>query len=51
MIKLDMSKAYERVSWPFLLRMLHAFGFNELWCDLIYVCIANIHYSVSWDGQ
>lgn len=51
MIKLDMSKAYDRVSWSFLLHMLRAFGFKETWCDLIYQCISNIHYSVIWDGH
>ncbi|KAL9683091.1 hypothetical protein QQ045_014906 [Rhodiola kirilowii] len=50
-IKLDMSKAYDRVSWIFLLKILRAFGFSEQWCDLIYRNIANCWYSISWDGE
>ncbi|XP_071909715.1 uncharacterized protein [Coffea arabica] len=33
-LKLDMSKAYDRVSWIFLLRVLRAFGFSEVWIDM-----------------
>ncbi|CAM8900124.1 unnamed protein product [Rhodiola kirilowii] len=50
-IKVDMSKAYDRVSWLFLLHMLRALGFNSKWCDLIYRSIANCWYSVLWDGS
>ncbi|KAL9682438.1 hypothetical protein QQ045_014236 [Rhodiola kirilowii] len=46
-----MSKAYDRVSWIFLLRMFKALGFKEKWCDLIYRNISNRHYSVLWDGS
>ncbi|KAL9680090.1 hypothetical protein QQ045_017966 [Rhodiola kirilowii] len=51
LIKLDMSKAYDRISWIFLLRMLKALGFNQKWCDLIYHNISNCGYSVLWDGS
>ncbi|KAL9685919.1 hypothetical protein QQ045_023373 [Rhodiola kirilowii] len=50
-IKLDMSKAYDRLSWNFLLKMLRFFGFCEQWCDLIYRNISNCWYSVAWDGD
>ncbi|CAM8892705.1 unnamed protein product [Rhodiola kirilowii] len=51
MIKLDMSKAYDRLSWRFLLHMLRSFGFSEQWCDLIYRNISNCWYSISWEGE
>ncbi|CAM8962821.1 unnamed protein product [Rhodiola kirilowii] len=50
-MKIDMSKAYDRVSWIFLLWAMRAFGFGERWCDLIYRLISNYWYSVLWDGS
>lgn len=41
MAELDMSKAYDRLSWVFLLRAMKALGFSEMWCDLIYRNISN----------
>ncbi|KAL9673176.1 hypothetical protein QQ045_029430 [Rhodiola kirilowii] len=41
MLKLDMSKAYDRLSWRFLLRVMRAFGFSHQFCDLIYCNISN----------
>ncbi|KAL9667365.1 hypothetical protein QQ045_001720 [Rhodiola kirilowii] len=46
-----MSKAYDRVSWLFLLRMMQALGFDNKWCDLIYRLISNCWYSVLWDDS
>ncbi|KAL9687628.1 hypothetical protein QQ045_032033 [Rhodiola kirilowii] len=51
LIKLDMSKAYDRLSWSFLLKMMRAFGFSKVWCDLIYRNISNCWYSVIWEGS
>ncbi|KAL9667444.1 hypothetical protein QQ045_001803 [Rhodiola kirilowii] len=51
LMKIDMSKAYDRVSWIFLLRMLQALGFDRTWCDLIYHNISNCWYSMLWDGS
>lgn len=46
-VKLDMAKAYDRVSWRFLLRVLKRFGFSNTWIDLIFRLISNCRYSVS----
>ncbi|KAL9685913.1 hypothetical protein QQ045_023367 [Rhodiola kirilowii] len=51
LIKLDMSKAYDRLSWRFLLKMFSALGFSNKWIDLIYRNIANCWYSVVWNRK
>ncbi|WVZ89830.1 hypothetical protein U9M48_036186 [Paspalum notatum var. saurae] len=35
MLKLDISKAFDLVSWSFLLEVLQHLGFGRKWCDLI----------------
>ncbi|KAL9690772.1 hypothetical protein QQ045_011182 [Rhodiola kirilowii] len=49
--KLDISKAYDRISWSFILRTFRSLGFSDRWCDMIYRCISNCMYSIKWDGQ
>ncbi|KAL9688250.1 hypothetical protein QQ045_032669 [Rhodiola kirilowii] len=46
-----MAKAYDRVSWSFILRVFWSFGFSETWCDLVSRCVSNCFYSVKWDGK
>ncbi|KAL9672810.1 hypothetical protein QQ045_029062 [Rhodiola kirilowii] len=41
MLKIDMSKAYDRLSWRFILKMLAGFGLSNSWIDLIYRNISN----------
>ena len=31
LIKLDLAKAYDKISWKFMKEILRDFGFNELW--------------------
>ncbi|WMV33144.1 hypothetical protein MTR67_026529 [Solanum verrucosum] len=50
-IKLDMSKAYDRVSWPFLCFVLRHFGFAESWIDLIYGFISKFWYTMLVNGS
>ncbi|KAL9667161.1 hypothetical protein QQ045_001510 [Rhodiola kirilowii] len=51
LIKLDMVKAYDKISWSFILAILRKLGFQETWCDLIYRCISNCWYTVRWGGS
>ena len=45
-IKLDMSKAYNRVEWVYLEAMMRRLGFHEKWISLIMMCVATMSYLV-----
>lgn len=49
-IKFDMSKAYDRLEWRFLLKALKSMGFSKTFQDLIYRSICNIWYRVNVNG-
>lgn len=48
--KYDMSKAYDRLEWRFLLRTMRSMGFSHIAQDLVYRSISNIRYRVSVNG-
>lgn len=38
-LKIDVSKAYDRLEWCFLEHMLYKFGFNEMWVNRVMICV------------
>ena len=51
MLKLDMMKAYDRVSWLFLIQVLCRYGFTEVWIDMIWRLISNVWCTVFVNGS
>ncbi|XP_019224148.1 PREDICTED: uncharacterized protein LOC109205848 [Nicotiana attenuata] len=49
-IKLDMAKAYDRVSWSFTCIMLRRMGFSEMTIDMIRRTMSKKRYSVIVNG-
>lgn len=49
--KLDLSKAYDRVDWDFLEKMLHKLGFCEKWTSWVMCCVRSVRFSVRVNGH
>jgi hypothetical protein len=49
-VKLDISKAYDRVEWAFVESIMRKMGFSERWIALLMECICTVKYSVLIDG-
>jgi hypothetical protein len=49
--KLDLSKAYDRVDWPFLEGLLRKSGFDDKWVKWIMACVTTVKYCVQVNGN
>ncbi|XP_058741502.1 uncharacterized protein LOC131613882 [Vicia villosa] len=45
-LKIDISKAYDKVDWGFLRGVLSRLGFEERWIHWIMMCVTSVHYTV-----
>ena len=49
-IKVDLSKAYDRLSWNFLEAVLQKMGFSQLWINSIMQCVSIVTYRILING-
>ncbi|OMO64639.1 reverse transcriptase [Corchorus capsularis] len=50
-LKLDLSKAYDKVEWIFLEKCMYRLGFSSHWIELVMEGIRSVSYSILINGQ
>ncbi|WVZ52503.1 LOW QUALITY PROTEIN: hypothetical protein U9M48_003556 [Paspalum notatum var. saurae] len=50
LLKLDISKAFDMVSWPFLIEVLQHLGFGRRWCNLLCLLLSTSTTQVLVNG-
>lgn len=49
-VKTDISKAYDRLEWSFIKRVLERMGFCDVWINWVMQCITTVSYSFLVDN-
>ena len=49
-LKLDMAKAYDRMSWTHVIHVLRKFGFGEQFIDMVWRLLSNVWFSIIING-
>ncbi|OMO52067.1 reverse transcriptase [Corchorus capsularis] len=50
-LKLDLSKAYDKVEWNFLEKCMYRLGFSSRWVNLVMAGVRSVSYSILINGQ
>ena len=51
LLKLDLSKAYDRVEWAFLEKIMYKLGSPEAWIERVMSCVSTTSFSVRINGK
>ena len=49
-LKIDVSKAYDRVEWVWLEKIMEKLGFAERWRCLMMKCVTSVNYAIKVNG-
>ncbi|KAL5563205.1 hypothetical protein UlMin_032952 [Ulmus minor] len=49
-VKIDLQKAYDRLSWQFLEKVLQAFGFHFTWIHWVITCCSTVSMTLMLNG-
>ena len=50
-MKIDMSKAYDRIDWSFLRAILLTMNFSLIWVNWIMECVTTVTYTLLINGS
>lgn len=50
-VKTDISKAYDKIEWDFVRKVMESLGFHQKWIEWIMQCISTVTYSFLLNGS